>query len=409
MPKNQSKIIANSSTLIFEACCHEGLTHTGLSLVAYTTVEYKNFLRSQPGSKKELRQFNRLGNMPTVCKINARNSMEVLMLGRMREHAKALSVTLWLVIFAFIGTTFLVWGFRSTSGPPGLGAIAIVEGEKVPYAEYQQAYQRQYQQYQGAMGDKFDEKILERLNLKGQVVEGLIARHLLLHEARRLGIVITSDELAAEITRFPAFNDKTGFTRERYLRTLASARLSPERFEESLREDLLLSKLEEWVKGGVNLLPDEVREAFRFNRGAVKVEYLLFADPKAQQAIIQRVAGLVREAKPWEEIVKASGVEPLSTGFFSWDQEVKRVSDPDSFKEAALALEKGAMSPVIQGTKAGYLLRAIDRKDPDPAQFEREKTQFSRGLLKRKRDQVYGDWVRQMRVRAKVKIDTANL
>lgn len=331
------------------------------------------------------------------------------MLGRMREHAKALSVTLWLVIFAFIGTTFLVWGFRSTSGPPGLGAIAIVEGEKVPYAEYQQAYQRQYQQYQGAMGDKFDEKILERLNLKGQVVEGLIARHLLLHEARRLGIVITSDELAAEITRFPAFNDKTGFSRERYLRTLASARLSPERFEESLREDLLLSKLEEWVKGGVNLLPDEVREAFRFNRGAVKVEYLLFADPKAQQAIIQRVAGLVREAKPWEEIVKASGVEPLSTGFFSWDQEVKRVSDPDSFKEAALALEKGAMSPVIQGTKAGYLLRAIDRKDPDPAQFEREKTQFSRGLLKRKRDQVYGDWVRQMRVRAKVKIDTANL
>lgn len=331
------------------------------------------------------------------------------MLGRMRDHAKALSVTLWLVIFAFIGTTFLVYGFRSTSGRPGLGAIAIVEGEKVPYAEYQQAYQRQYQQYQGAMGDKFDEKILERLNLKGQVVEGLIARHLLLHEARRLGIVITSDELAAEITRFPAFSDKTGFSRERYLRTLASARLSPEKFEESLREDLLLSKLEEWVKGGVNLLPDEVREAFRFNRGAVKVEYLLFADPKAQQAIIQRVAGLVREARPWEEIVKASGVKPLSTGFFSWDQEVKRVSDPDSFKEAALALEKGAMSPVIQGTKAGYLLRAIDRKDPDPAQFEREKTQFSRGLLKRKRDQVYGDWVRQMRVRAKVKIDTANL
>ena len=333
------------------------------------------------------------------------------MLGRMREHAKALSVTLWLVIFAFIGTTFLVWGFRSTSGRPGLEAIAIVEGEKVPYAEYQQAYQRQYQQYQGALGDKFDEKLLDRLNLKGQVVEGLIARHLLLHEARRLGIVVTSDELAAEITRFPAFSDKTGFSRERYLRTLASARLTPERFEESLREDLLLSKLEEWVKGGVNLLPDEVREAFRFNRGAVKVEYLLFADPKGQQAIIQRVAGLVREAKPWEEIVKASGLKPLSTGFFSWDQEVKQVQvpDQDSFKEAALALEKGAMSPVIQGTKANYLLRVIDRRDPDPAQLEREKTQFIRGLLKRKRDQVYGDWVRQMRARAKVKIDTANL
>ena len=98
------------------------------------------------------------------------------MLGRMREHAKALSITLWVVIFALIGTTFFVWGFRSTSGGLGPDTIATVEGEKVPYTEYQQAYQRQYQQYQQAMGDKFDEKILERLNLKTQIIESLIAR-----------------------------------------------------------------------------------------------------------------------------------------------------------------------------------------------------------------------------------------
>ncbi len=331
------------------------------------------------------------------------------MLRRMRKHAKALGVTLWLVVFAFIGTTFLVYGFRSTSGRGGVGAIATVEGEKVPYEEYQEAYQRQYRQYQAAMGDKFDEKILERLNLKGQIVEGLISRHILLHEARRLGIVITPEELAAEITRLPAFSDKSGFSRERYFRTLESARLSPERFEESLREDLLLRKLEEWVKGGVNLLPDEAREAFRFNRGSVKVEYLLFSDPKAQQSTLQKVAGLAREGRSWEEIVKASGLKPHSTEAFSLNQEIKRGPDQDSFKEAALALEKGEISPVIQASKAAYVLRVIDRKDPDPAEFEREKNQFSRGLLKRKREQVFADWVRQMRARAKVKIDAANL
>lgn len=331
------------------------------------------------------------------------------MLRRMRKHAKALGVTLWLVVFAFIGTTFLVYGFRSTSGRGGVGAIATVEGEKVPYEEYQEAYQRQFKQYQAAMGDKFDEKILERLNLKGQIVEGLISRHILLHEARRLGIVITPEELAAEITRLPAFSGKSGFSRERYFRTLESVRLSPERFEESLREDLLLRKLEEWVKGGVNLLPDETWEAFRFNRGSVKVEYLLFSDPKAQQSTLQKVAGVVREGKSWEEIVKASGLKPHGTEAFSLNQEVKRVPDQDSFKEAALALEKGEISPVIQAPKAAYVLRVIDRKDPDPAEFEREKNQFSRGLLKRKREQVFADWVRQMRARAKVKIDAANL
>ena len=331
------------------------------------------------------------------------------MLKQMRGHVKALSVTLWVLIFAFIGTTFLVWGYRSTSGGLGADAIATVEGEKVPYAEYQQAFRLQYQQYQQALGDKFDEKILERVNVKGQIVESLISRHLILREARRLGLLIAPDELAAEITGMQAFNDQKGFSRERYLRALESARVSPEKFEDGLRQDLMLRKVEQWVKGSVNLLPDEAWEAFRLSRGSVKVEYLLFSDPKGELATIQRLSGLVNARKPWEEIVKASGLKVVSTDFFTSEQEVKRVPDHDSFKEAALVLEKGAISSVIQGAKASYLLRVIDRKDPDAAAYEREKTVFNRSLVNRKRDQVFADWLRQVRARAKVKIDKASL
>ena len=333
------------------------------------------------------------------------------MLGRMRKHAKTLGLTLWLVVFAFIGTTFLVYGYRSTSSGrrDGLTTIATVEGEKVPYEEYLQTYQRQVQQYQEALGDKFDEKILERLNLKVQIVEGLISRHLLLHETKRLGIVISPDELAAEITKLPAFSDKSGFSRERYLRTLEAARLTPEKFEETFRDDMLVRRAEEWVKGGVNLLPDEARDVFRSSRGRVKVDYLLFSDPKAQQETLQRLTALLKEGKPWEEVVKASGLKALSSDYFSRESEAKRVPDQDTFKEAALALEKGATSSVIQGAKASYILRVSDRKDPDPAEFEQEKDQFSRGVLKMKRNQVFVDWLRQVRARAKVKIDKANL
>ncbi|WP_161954151.1 peptidylprolyl isomerase [Candidatus Methylomirabilis limnetica] len=330
----------------------------------------------------------------------------------MRGYKKALGITMWLVIFAFVGTTFLVWGFRSASGPGGQDTqnpIAAVEGEKIPYTEYQQAYQRQYRQYQEKLGDKFDEKILEQLNLKGQIVEALIGRRLLLHEAKRLGIVISPDELVAEITKMPVFSNATGFNRDQYLRTLQSASLTPERFEEGLREDLLIRKVEEWVKGGIHLLPDEEWEAFRFNRASVKAEYLLFSDSKTQQATIQKVAGLAKEKKSWEEIVKASGLKPLVSDFFSWDRDLPQVLDQQTFKETALALERGTISPIIQGTKASYILRVSDRKDPSPAEFEREKAQFSHGLLGRKRDQVFTDWIRQVRARAKVKIETASL
>lgn len=336
--------------------------------------------------------------------------MEDTVLKRIRGYTKALSITLWLVIFAFIGTTFLVWGFRSTSGTGGgVNAIAAVEGEQIPYTEYQQAYQRQYQQFQEKLGDKFDEKILEQVNLKGQVVEGLIGRYLLLHEAKRLGIVISPDELVAEITTIPAFSDATGFKRDRYLQTLQSARLTPERFEDSLREDLLLRRVEQWVKGGVHLLPDEAWEAFRFNRASVKAEYLMFSDPKTQQATVQKVAELAKSNTPWNEVVRTSQLKPVITDFFSWDRSLPHIPDQDRFKEVALAMERGAISQVIQGANASYLLRVIDRKDPGLEEFEREKAQFSAGLLQRKREQVFADWIRQVRVRAKVKIETANL
>ena len=353
---------------------------------------------------------------PQVIRYDARSmpgccvtGVEVDVLGRMREHAKALSVTLWVVIFALIGTTFLVWGYRSTSGGLAPDTIATVEGERVPYSEYQQAYQRQYQQYQQAMGDKFDEKILERLNIKAQIAESLIARHLLLHEAKRLGLVVGADELVAEITNLPAFNDKDGFSRARYLRVLESARMSPEKFEVGLRQDLMIRKIEQWVKGAVHVLPDEASESFRFNRASVKAEYLLVSDIQAQQPTIQRLGALLKEKKPWEELVRSSGLKPLSSEFFTWTQEVKRVPDQETFKEAALALEKGEISPVIQTAKAAYLIRVIDRKDPDAAQYEREKSEYGRNLLNRKREQVFNDWVRQLRARAKVKIEQANL
>jgi parvulin-like peptidyl-prolyl isomerase len=330
-------------------------------------------------------------------------------LKRMRAHAKALHVTLWLVVVAFIGTTFLVWGYRSTSGDLGVDVIATVEGERIPYTDYQDAYRRRYEEYQKALGDKFDEKVLERVNLKGQVIEGLISQYIVLHEAKRLGLIVSADELAAEIAALPVFQDKEGFSRSRYLRALESARVTPAKFEERYRQEMMVRKLEQWVKASVNLLPDEAWETYRLTRGFVKAEYLLFSDPKGQQATIQRVSELVAQRATWPEIVKASGLKPRSTDYFKWDQEIERVPDGESFKEVALALEKGAVSNVVQRPTASYVIRVTDRREPDPADYEREKVAFRRNLLNRKRDQVFVDWLRQLRAQAKVKIDQAVL
>ncbi|MFN3476871.1 MAG: SurA N-terminal domain-containing protein, partial [Candidatus Methylomirabilales bacterium] len=58
------------------------------------------------------------------------------MLKRMRDHLKAIKLTLWLVIAAFIGTTFLVWGMRAPSDGGRGGMVATVGGEGISFEEY---------------------------------------------------------------------------------------------------------------------------------------------------------------------------------------------------------------------------------------------------------------------------------
>ena len=83
------------------------------------------------------------------------------MLKAMRMNLKSLSFTLWLVIFAFIGTTFLVWGIRSTPGGgiARAGIIAQIDKEKVSIEEFRDAYRTLYEHYRKSMGDKFDEEM----------------------------------------------------------------------------------------------------------------------------------------------------------------------------------------------------------------------------------------------------------
>nr|HDM59377.1 hypothetical protein [Bacillota bacterium] len=197
----------------------------------------------------------------------------------MRKHLKKLSLVLWIVIAAFVGTIFLVWGAGNRGVRGGAkSVIASVNGEEITPREYQSTMRRYVDYYRSIYKDRLTPEMLKNLNLRSRVMQGLIRRHLLLQEADRLGIVVSDAEVRSVIEKTPVFQDENGkFSPERYMRLLSMQRLSPEVYENSVRLSQKLTKLEDLIRATVRVTDDEVKAKYIKENEKVQCDYVEFS------------------------------------------------------------------------------------------------------------------------------------
>ena len=105
-------------------------------------------------------------------------------------------------------------------------------------------------------------------------MDTLVQRKLLLREAKRQGLQVTDAELIEKVQTYPVFQVNGQFDHARYLQVLRLSRLTPADFEQNQREDLLLGKLENLIKDGVQVTESEVKQTFIHDKEQVNVEYV---------------------------------------------------------------------------------------------------------------------------------------
>lgn len=196
------------------------------------------------------------------------------MITAMRRNLKLLGVLLWVVIAAFVGTTFLVWGKGSiTGGDPN--AVATVNGREIPFDRYQRRYQAYLEFYRQLYRERFSSELAERLGLSEQVLDDLIREELVIQRARAEGITVGDEELAARIRAIRAFQENGRFSLERYREVLRRERVTQAVFEMELRREILRGKAETLVKAGIKVSEAELRQAYEFRRAKVRAAWLL--------------------------------------------------------------------------------------------------------------------------------------
>lgn len=160
----------------------------------------------------------------------------------MQRHKKWLVITIWISTIAFVGAGFVGWGSYEY-GKQG-GVVAVVGDREVSVEEYQQEYSNLYEQYSKMFGPMFSKELAEQLKLKDVAYRQVLQKNLILSYADSLGLDITNEDIAKELVKYNVFLKDGKFDKETYIKVLGQNKMTPKDFEESLKRNLLLQKVQ---------------------------------------------------------------------------------------------------------------------------------------------------------------------
>ncbi len=215
------------------------------------------------------------------------------MIQALRRNTKILLI---IVIVAFVGTSFFVWGKGSITGSDP-NAVATVNGEEIPLERYERLYRSYVDFYRQLYKDRFSPEVAERLGISRQVLNDLIQETLVLQRAKAEGISVGDDELRAQIQAIRAFQEDGRFSQERYLSILNRAKIDPATFETEQRRELVRRKMEATIKEGVKVSDMELKQAHAFRREKVRAAWI-------QVEVSSLMAGVSATDAELEEFMK---------------------------------------------------------------------------------------------------------
>lgn len=190
----------------------------------------------------------------------------------MQKHKKWLVITIWISTIAFVGAGFVGWGSYDY-GSKG-GAVAVVGDRQVSVEEYQREYSSLYEQYSKIFGEQFNQEMADKMKLRKSAFDLVIQKNLILSYADELGFDVTNEEIAKQLVQISGFIKDGKFDKDTYIRVLNQNRTNPSEFEESLKRDILLQKVEALFKINANKNELENLNKLLFSEDDISIKIL---------------------------------------------------------------------------------------------------------------------------------------
>ena len=212
------------------------------------------------------------------------------MLKIMQSH-KFFTVFVLSAITIMISVAFIFWGI----GPKDKAQVTFVASvgdEKITLDEYWRAYDNEVKRLKEQ--NKSTEEI-EKLNLKDRILATLVNRAVLVAAAPKAGITVSEKELQEAIINAPYFQRNGVFDPEVYKRALKLNRLTPQTFENSIRNDIIISKMSNLIGETAELSSEELQILESMNVENKDQLRSIFRSSKSNQTIQAYIESIKRQ------------------------------------------------------------------------------------------------------------------
>jgi peptidyl-prolyl cis-trans isomerase D len=248
------------------------------------------------------------------------------MLEKFRSYAQTKAAK---IILALILVPFALFGIDSYLNQAGNNlSIAKVNGYKIALPEYNRAIENVRNRIMSE-GKKVDPAMFDSFEFKESVIDGLITKQLLNNDIKKSRFRITDQQLSQYIIGMPEFQKDGKFSQEIYDKVLQNNQLTPKKFEESIRNDLLIQQVRDGLQKLTFIPPNNLAETLKAT---------------SQQREIS-----IAEFKTKEYMTKANIAEKDMQAFY--DQNKSKFIAPEQVKAEFVVFSLANILPTINVTE----------------------------------------------------------
>jgi peptidyl-prolyl cis-trans isomerase D len=205
------------------------------------------------------------------------------MLDFMRRQRSSLK-WVWMILI-FIFSVSLILLYIPAGDLPNVSVstdVASIGSESISAREFQTAYRTSVDRMRG----QITPEMMRAFHFERQILDNLITQHVMIDEARRLGLDVTPAEVEQKILENPVFRENGVFIgRARYEAILSQNNFSVEDFESAMTNEILRDKLRSFVTASVNVTDKDVEEEYKRRNEKAKIDYFVIDAAKLDNKV----------------------------------------------------------------------------------------------------------------------------
>lgn len=303
-----------------------------------------------------------------------------------------------------------------TSGKVINGIAAVVNDEIITLYEINRESQPviREREKKGALDDA------ERSRIRRSALDGLVEKHLVEQKIRELNIRVSEEEIRQSIEDVKRQN---GMSQEALVAALAGQGLSFDQYRSQLQEQLEKLKLiSSEVRSKIQVGETEMREYYEANRAAYaeddtyRARHIFFkANDKAPADALKRsmtnalmVLAEAKSGKDFAELAKTYSEDPAAAKDGGDLGRFRKNDMQPELAQAIVALKPGDVSELVYTPAGFHIIKLEERISGRMKPFEAVRGEIEEALYRKKSEERFAQWARELRAKATVEIKELN-